>query len=161
MAGEIAVIDFEALDFVFTPPQRELLQSALSTGYSAWAGLELLAVEPGFARLRFFPRAEMKTPWGTLNGGVINSLVEVSGFVALLTALPPGKLPVTNDIFLQHLRPLPGDVAYELTGRLLRAGSSMAWVESEALVNGKPHTLARITKTLRDHRMHSEEEAPT
>ena len=134
--------------FPFTDAQRKLLHAALQTGYGLWAGLRLLEVRPGFARLAFKPRAEMLTAWGTLNGGVINSLVEVPAFVALLTELPPGELPVTNDIFLQHVRPLPGDVEYELTGTLLRKGKTMAWVESSALVAGKPHTLARITKTL-------------
>lgn len=134
--------------FPFTEAQRKLLHAALQTGYGLWAGLRLLEVRQGFARLAFKPRAEMLTAWGTLNGGVINSLVEVPAFVALLTELTPDELPVTNDIFLQHVRPLPGDVEYELTGSLLRKGKTMAWVESSAMVAGKPHTLARITKTL-------------
>ena len=69
-------------------------------------------------------------------------------FVALLTELPEGYLPVTNDFFLQHVRPLPGDVEYELVGTLLRRGKTMAWAESTALVDGKPVSYARITKTL-------------
>jgi acyl-coenzyme A thioesterase PaaI-like protein len=142
------MIDLETVRFPFSPSQRALLQRALHNGYNQWAGLRLLEVKQGFARLSFRPRAEMLTPWGTLNGGVINSLVEVPAFVALLTELPPLFLPVTNDIFLQHVRPLPGDVEYELTGRLLRIGKSMAWLESAALIDGKPHTLVRITKTL-------------
>lgn len=133
--------------FHFSGAHRKLLHAALQTGYGLWAGLRLLEVRQGFARLAFTPRAEMLTAWGTLNGGVINSLVEVPAFVALLTELGPEELPVTNDIFLQHLRPLPA-VEYELTGSVLRKGKTMAWVESAALVDGKPHTLARITKTL-------------
>jgi uncharacterized protein (TIGR00369 family) len=143
----VVMTDIEVA-FPFSPPQRALLQQALSSGYSRWAGIEIVEVDRGFARLRFRPRPEMLTPWGTLNGGVVNSLVEVPAFVALLTELPAGLLPVTNDIFLQHVRPLPGDVSYELTGKLLRIGKSMAWLEAAALVDGKPHTLVRITKTL-------------
>jgi acyl-coenzyme A thioesterase PaaI-like protein len=90
----------------------------------------------------------MLTPWGTLNGGVLNSLVEVSAFLALLTELGPNELPVTNDIFLQHVRPLPGDAEYELTGRLLRKGRTMAWLEATAWVGGKECSFARLTKTL-------------
>jgi acyl-coenzyme A thioesterase PaaI-like protein len=66
----------------------------------------------------------------------------------LLTELEPGCLPVTNDFFLQHVRPLPGDVEYELIGTLLRKGKTMAWAESTALVDGKAVTYARVTKTL-------------
>jgi|GEM_PF-1395057 len=140
--------DIDTCGFPFSPAQRNLLHAALHTGYGLWSGLCLLEVRQGFARLAFTPRAEMLTPWGTLNGGVVNSLVEVPAFVALLTELGAEELPVTNDIFLQHLRPLPGHVEYELTGSLLRKGKTMAWVETTALVAGKPHTLARITKTL-------------
>ena len=90
----------------------------------------------------------MLTPWGTLNGGVLNALIEVPAFFALLTELEPNELPVTNDVFLQHVRPLHGDCEYHLTGRILRKGKSMAWLEATAVGNGKPCTFARITKTL-------------
>lgn len=137
-----------ATPFPFSSTQQEHLHKALQTGYGLWAGVRLVEARPGFARLAFRPRMEMLTPWGTLNGSVINGLIELPAFVALLTELPPGLLPVTNDIFLQHVRPLPGDVEYELTGTVLRQGKTMAWLESAALVGGKSHTLARITKTL-------------
>lgn len=140
--------DLDSVGYDFSPAQRDMLLTALNSGYSHWSGVRLLEARAGYARLAFRPRAEMLTPWGTLNGGVINSLVEVPGFVALLTGLAPGELPVTNDIFLQHIRPLPGDVEYELEGRVLRRGKTMAWVETTALVAGKPHSLARITKTI-------------
>jgi acyl-coenzyme A thioesterase PaaI-like protein len=104
----------------------------------------------GFSRLGFTPRPEMLTPWGTLIGGVLNSLVEASAFYALLPELSPNELPVTNDIFLQHIRPLPGDADYELTGQVLRKGGSMVWLESTAWVNGKECTFVRLTKTLLD-----------
>ena len=134
--------------FALTPAQQAFYEQTFDSGYNRWAGLKLLELKPGFARIGFVPRAEMLTPWGTLNGGVLNSLVEVSAFLALLTELQPNQLPVTNDIFLQHVRPLPGDAEYELTGRLLRKGRTMAWLESTAWVEGKECTFARLTKTL-------------
>lgn len=134
--------------FALTPEQQAFFETAFYSGYNRWAGLKLLELKPGFARIGFTPRAEMLTPWSTLNGGVLNSLVEVPAFLALLTALEPDELPVTNDIFLQHVRPLPGDAEYELTGTLLRKGRTMAWLESTAWVGGKECTFARLTKTL-------------
>lgn len=130
-----------------TPAQQAMYETTFNSGYNQWAGLKMLEMRPGFARIGFTPRAEMLTPWGTLNGGVLNSLVEVSAFYALLPDLGPDELPVTNDIFLQHVRPLP-NAAYELTGRLLRKGRTMAWLESTAWVDGKECTFARLTKTL-------------
>jgi acyl-coenzyme A thioesterase PaaI-like protein len=133
---------------VLTPAQQTFYEQTFNNGYNRWAGLTLRHIEPGFARVAFVPRPEMLTPWGTLNGGVLNSLVEVSAFYALLPLLEADELPVTNDIFLQHVRPLPGDAEYELTGRLLRKGKTMAWLESTAWVGGKECTFARLTKTL-------------
>jgi uncharacterized protein (TIGR00369 family) len=128
--------------------QRESLRGALEDPYYRWAGIELEDVRAGASRLRFRPRDEMRTPHDTLNGGVINSLVELPSWVALLTALEPGEFPVTNDVFLQHVRPLPGRALYALEGRLLRRGRTMAWTEVTVSVEGRPHTLVRITKTL-------------
>jgi acyl-coenzyme A thioesterase PaaI-like protein len=134
--------------FPWQPFQSEYLHNALNTGYGLWCGMKLVEARPGFARLSFKPRAEMLTPWGTLSGSVINGVLEMPAFVALLTELDQGLLPVTNDFFLQHVRPLPGDVEYELVGTLLRKGKTMAWAESTALVDGKPVSYARITKSL-------------
>jgi len=133
--------------FALTATQREMYETTFNNGYNRWAGLRMLEIRTGFARIGFTPRAEMLTPWGTLNGGVLNSLVEVSAFYALLPELGPDELPVTNDIFLQHVRPLP-NAEYELTGKLLRKGRTMAWLESTAWVGGKECTFARLTKTL-------------
>jgi uncharacterized protein (TIGR00369 family) len=139
--------DIEAA-FEWADHQKALLDRSLHSGFNVWAGIGLIEVKRGYARLSFRPRTEMLTPWGTLNGGVLNSLVEVPPFVALLTELQAGELPVTNDIFIQHLRPLPGDAEYELTGSLLRRGKTMAWAETSVAVGGNVVTLARITKTL-------------
>jgi acyl-coenzyme A thioesterase PaaI-like protein len=134
--------------FALSEVQRALFETTFNTGFTRWCGVRLVEFRPGFARLTLKPRVEMLTPWGTLNGSVVNSLVEISAFYALLTELGPNELPVTNDIFLQHVRPLPGDADYELTGQVLRKGKSMAWLEATAFVGGKPCSFARLTKTL-------------
>jgi uncharacterized protein (TIGR00369 family) len=134
--------------FALTPEQSQRFNLTFHSGYNLWAGLRMIEMQPGFARIAFTPRAEMLTPWGTLNGGVLNSLVEVPAFYALLPQLQPNELPVTNDIFLQHVRPLPGDAEYQLTGTLLRKGRTMVWLESTVWVGGKECSFARLTKTL-------------
>ena len=128
--------------------QQGLLHTAIATGYGAWAGVELIEVGSGIGKIAFRPRPEMLTPWGTLNGGVVSSLVEIPSFVALLTTLDAGELPVTNDIFLQHIRPLPGDAIVEMTGTLTRRGRGMAWTDVVVHINGNLVSLARITKTI-------------
>ena len=142
----MSIVDSSA--FALSPAQQALHDSAMGGGYTAWSGIRMVTLSQGFARMSLAPRPEMLTPWGTLNGSVLNGLVEIPAFFALLTELAPNELPVTNDIFLQHVRPLPGDAEYELTGQLLRKGKSMAWLEATVLVGGKPCTYARLTKTL-------------
>jgi uncharacterized protein (TIGR00369 family) len=139
------VFPFEAL----ADWQRDFLrEQVLDAEYYRWLGVEVLEVGSGASRLRFRPRRELLTPWGTLNGSVMNGLLELPSFVALLPELARGELPVTSDIFVQHLRPLPGDAEYRLEGQVLRRGKAMAWTEARALVSGKPVSLARITKNL-------------
>jgi acyl-coenzyme A thioesterase PaaI-like protein len=72
----------------------------------------------------------------------------VPSFLALLTELREGETPVTNDIFVQHLRGVPADAEIILEGRLVKRGRSMAWTEARALADGRITTLARITKTI-------------
>ena len=128
--------------------QQRLLDVAIDTGYGRWAGVQLLEIGDGIGRIGFTIRDEMRTPWGSLNGGVITSLIEIPGFVALLTGLGEGELPVTNDIFVQHMRPLPGDARYALAGRVIRRGKSMAWLDVTVTAGDTTVSVARITKTL-------------
>lgn len=134
--------------FAFTPAQQGFIDAALGSGYNLWSGMRLVEVRQGFARVAFRPRAEMLTPWGTLNGSVMNGLVEVPSFVALVTELAESELPVTSDIFIQHARPMPGDAEYVMDGTLLRRGRTMAWTDVTVSVDDKPVTYARITKTI-------------
>ncbi|MDD3797974.1 MAG: PaaI family thioesterase [Novosphingobium sp.] len=134
--------------FALTPAQREFLDTALASNYSAWVGARVAGIDRGHVRMTFRPRAEMLTPWNTLNGSVMNSVVEIPSFVALLTELAEGELPVTSDIFIQHVRAMPGDAEYVLEGRLLRRGRTMAWTEVTASVDGKAITYARVTKSI-------------
>jgi uncharacterized protein (TIGR00369 family) len=130
------------------PHQQQMLDTATKTGYGLWSGVECVEISEGIGRVTFKPRAEMLTPWGTLNGGVVTSLVEIPSFVSLLTTIGENDLPVTNDIFLQHMRPLPSDCVYEMVGTLIRRGKTMAWTEVAVNANGATVSIARITKTI-------------
>lgn len=132
---------------VFADRRQEFLDHAFQ-GYAGWAGASLVDLGPGSARVAFTPRAEMLTPWGSLHGGVINSLVELPAFLSLLAALTAAELPVTNDIFIQHVAALPGDVRYVLEGRLIKRSRSMAWTEIAVHAADRLVSLARITKTV-------------
>lgn len=128
--------------------QRERIREIFRSPYYAWLGVAPEHVGGGASRVIFQPREELITERGTLDGSVINSVLELPSFLALLCQLQPGEHAVTNDIFIQQLRPVPGGARVLLEGRLNRRGRTMAWTEASASVQGKTCALARITKTL-------------
>ena len=65
-----------------------------------------------------------------------------------LGALGEAETPVTNDLFVQHLRGVPADAEIVLEGRLIRRSRRLAWTEARALANGELTTQARITKSI-------------
>jgi len=131
----------------FTDGRQKLFEAAF-TGYFGWCGVRPVEVAEGLAVVALRPRAEMLTPWGTLNGSLINALVEQPTYLALLTLLKEGEFPMTNDAFIQHMRPLPGDAEYRLRSTVLRRGKSMAWVNTDVFANDALVSTARITKTI-------------
>lgn len=133
---------------VFFPDGRQTLFEATFTGYFAWCGMRILEMGDGAAVVALNPRAEMLTPWGTLNGGVVNVLVEHPTYLALLTQLKEGEFPMTSDVFVQHMRPLPGDAEYTLRSSVIRRGRSMAWVNTDVFANDVLVSAARVTKTI-------------
>ena len=67
-----------------TPYQREFLADIRASQFYQWCGTEVLSVERGESKVRFSPRSEMLAPWGTLNGSLLNALLELPSFLALL-----------------------------------------------------------------------------
>ncbi|NRA07701.1 MAG: PaaI family thioesterase [Myxococcales bacterium] len=130
------------------PHQRDFLADILASEFYRWCGVEVLEIGGEESRLRFRPRSEMLAPWGTLNGSLLNALLELPSFLALLPKLEAEEGAVTNDIFIQQLRAVPGDAEVTLRGRLLRRSRSMAWTEAEARVEDRLCATARITKSV-------------
>lgn len=141
MRGSPAIADLETW-------QRGFLETVLDNPYYQWAGVELLEIAAGRARLRLQPSPVLLAPGGTVNGSVVNGLLELPSFLSLLSALQEGERAVTSDIFIQNLKLIPGDAELVLEGKLLRRGRSMAWCEAAAIVDGTARSLARITKTI-------------
>ena len=131
-----------------TPYQRDFLADILASEFYQWCGTTVLSVGGSESKICFRPRSEMLAPWGTLNGSLLNALLELPSFLALLPELREDEGSVTNDIFIQQLRAVPGDAEVTLYGRLLRRGRQMAWTEAEARVEDRLCATARITKTL-------------
>ena len=68
---------------------------------------------------------------------MIGANLEFPAAFSLVSTLDKGQTPVTNDIFIQHLKGVPATAEILFEGRLLRRGRTMAWAESQAMVDGK------------------------
>ena len=69
------------------PHQRDFLADILASEFYRWCGVEVLEIGGEESSLRFRPRSEMLAPWGTLNGSLLNALLELPSFLALLPKL--------------------------------------------------------------------------
>lgn len=125
--------------------QRERIETVL--GNYAWVGIELISIDKGEASVRVPCPPELEAG-GLFNGGVLSGLLEVPSYLALLTELRENETPVTNDLFVQHLRGVPAKAEIVLSGKLIRRSRSMAWTEASAHADGVLTTQARITKSL-------------
>jgi uncharacterized protein (TIGR00369 family) len=135
-------------DLPIEPWQRDRVREVFDSPFYAWLGLELESVGGGASCVRFRPRQDLISGQNMLDGSALNAVLEVPSFLALLCELREGEYAVTNDIFIQQVRPVTGGVDVMLEGRLNRRGRTMAWTEAHAAVDGKVCARARITKTV-------------
>jgi len=124
---------------------RQLIETV---PFHQWAGLRLIELAPGLCRLDFVATGAVLVIGDYVHGGVLNGLLEPPAYGALITQLNEGETAVTIDIHVQHLRAIPADARVELTGRIARRGRGVAFLESEARVDGVLCTQARITKSI-------------
>lgn len=85
---------------------------------------------------------------GSIHGGVYYVLLDVASYCAALTVLPISANAATIDIHVSVLRPAKIGDEMELRGEVRKRGRSLIFLESQALVNGKPAALAHVTKSI-------------
>jgi uncharacterized protein (TIGR00369 family) len=94
---------------------------------SGW-GLTIESVEPGRALMILVPtRAVINGARGTVNGGVLATVADMVGALALSTAFD-GAMPfATSDLHIRYLEPAKGEVRGE--GRVIRFSGRGAILE--------------------------------
>ncbi len=83
-----------------------------------------------------------------LHGGVVYTLLDVAGFLALLPHLGDGEHAVTHDLTVSLLRPVTADKRVDITGTVLRRGRAVAFMRTEATVDGEVVAAAQVTKSV-------------
>ena len=97
----------------------------------------------------WFPVAEpAQNQAAVLHGGVVYTLLDVAGFLALLPSLGDGEHAVTHDLSVSLLRPVGAGSRVDVTGSVLRRGRAVAFLRAEASVDGVVVAAAQVTKSV-------------
>jgi acyl-coenzyme A thioesterase PaaI-like protein len=111
-------------------------------------GLELLDPQQPHLGCRFTAGSHLDGRAGSLNGGVLSMTLDATAFLALEPLLDDDEDAISHDLHISMLRSVrTGDVV-ELRGTVVQRGRRVAFVNSEATVNGRIVATARITKSI-------------
>jgi uncharacterized protein (TIGR00369 family) len=111
--------------------QVERVESAFrKIPFVALLGIQLDAVEPGFASLSLNVRDELRRDSGVVHGGAIATLIDTAAAFAVIPLLGEDEYSVTVDLTISYLRPLIDGTA-KASARVLRQGSRLIFLSVE------------------------------
>lgn len=127
---------------------KRMVQEDLRPGMGHALGLRLVAAEPGRVVLEGTPSEAHENVIGSIHGGYAATLLDFACGYAVLSALSPGQGFSTIDLKVSYLRPLTRETgAVRATGRLLKAGRSVAFSEA-TLTDAAGTVLATASSSL-------------
>jgi uncharacterized protein (TIGR00369 family) len=92
-------------------------------------GVRIDALDKGLARLSLEIKPEFTTSWGTVHGGAILSLLDITLSMAARTLYDPPRSIMTIDLSAQFIGTATGMLRAE--GRVAHAGKSTLFCEGE------------------------------
>ena len=93
-------------------------------------GIRVDALAKGVARLSLEIRPEFTTSWGTVHGGAVLSLLDITLSMSARTLYDPPRSIMTIDLSTHFIGTATGVLRAE--GRVLRAGKTTIFCEGEA-----------------------------
>ncbi|MSP14995.1 MAG: PaaI family thioesterase [Myxococcales bacterium] len=118
------------------------------TGFHAQFGMRLLEWSEGKAKVALDVTPAVANPFGMLHGGMVATLIDHAGTIAILTADRDTRPGVTTDLNITYFLPTPrGDTALA-EASVLRAGRTLAMVNVDVrrASDGKLVAQGRMTK---------------
>ena len=116
------------------------------TPFYRWAGITLVSSREGEVELALKVEPHHLNLQGLVHGGMIATLADTAGGLAVRTALEPGRRHVTAQFSVDFFRPARAGRILA-TGRAVRVGSAMAFAEAEVR-DERGRLLARATSVL-------------
>lgn len=92
-------------------------------------GVRIDALDKGLARLSLEIKPEFTTSWGTVHGGAILSLLDITLSMSARTLYDPPRSIMTIDLSAQFIGTARGVIRAE--GRVAKAGKSTIFCEGE------------------------------
>lgn len=92
-------------------------------------GVRIDALDKGLARLSLEIKPEFTTSWGTVHGGAILSLLDITLSMSARTLYDPPRSIMTIDLSAQFIGTAKGVIRAE--GRVAKAGKSTIFCEGE------------------------------
>ncbi|KAH7321886.1 HotDog domain-containing protein [Rhexocercosporidium sp. MPI-PUGE-AT-0058] len=140
-----------------TPSYTEILTQTVTTlPIHVSLGLSLIsqAASPQPTALLTFTSAPIHlTNAQTVHGGISTLLIDAACYSALIPTLSEGQTAATVASSFQMLDAVPGEgKIYEIEGRVVRRGKSIAFCEGEVRCEGKVIARGSLTKVIKEGR---------
>ncbi|MGY1785092.1 PaaI family thioesterase [Geodermatophilus sp. SYSU D00698] len=124
------------------------VQAVLDIPLHRHLGMQLRDPADPTAGIWFPVGAPAQNQAALLHGGVVYTFLDVAAFLALLPSLGDAEHAVTHDLTASLLRPVRAGARVDVTGSVLRRGRAVAFLRSEATVDGALVASAQVTKTI-------------
>lgn len=115
-------------------------------GFRELVGLEIVEAEEGRAVVELRAEERHLNPGGTVHGGAVSTLIDVSMAEALNPMIEEGERPVTIEIKVNYLEPgEPGTLT--CTAKVRKGGKRITIVEAEVTQRESDEVVALATGT--------------
>ncbi len=111
-------------------------------------GVERIEAADGRSRVEIDVAGDMVNAAGMFLGGNVYTICDMACYAALLSELPEGHSAVTHDIHVSLMRGARAGDRVVFTGRVIRRGRSVAFMEAEARVGDEIMARATVTKSI-------------
>src|SRR5215470_13205975 len=105
----------------------EIAEFVKKIRFAEHLGVKIDALEKGIARLSLEIKPDFTTSWGTVHGGVILSLLDITLSMSARTLFDPPRSVMTVDISAQFIGTATGQLRAE--GRVAHSGKSTIFCE--------------------------------
>ena len=111
-------------------------------------GVERIEAAAGRSRIEIDVGPSMVNAAGMFLGGNVYTICDMACYAALLSELPEGENAVTHDIHVSLMRGAKAGDRVVFSGRVIRRGRSIAFLEAEARVGEDVVARATVTKSI-------------